>query len=291
MRTLLLATLLALPFRASAVAPSDIQAPVLVTRVDCRIVIDRTGRVTDYRPRTVLDAPLAERVRGMVAALRFEPVEVDGRIVNAETDMRVAITATKLDDGGLRLALDNLSFPDAMKVPAEKPGQQPILHRSAPRFPREALRVGANADLLAVLRFGADGGVLDVAVEQSALVHVRARPADAAAVLTLFEKATLQALRQWRVDPAAMPADSRVGDGFISYIPVKFRLGERRNEMPAETRPGEWTLETRSARRVPGWMTVAGQAPQPGVADLAEGEMAGINTRFRLAAPLDAAGS
>jgi hypothetical protein len=291
MHRLLTALLFAVPFAASAVAPSDIQAPVLITRIDCHIVIDKAGHIADYQSKTPLAAPLAERVRDMVMAVRFEPVEVDGRIVNAETDMRVAITAERLDDGGLKLALDNVSFPQAKRVPKLLPDQPTATHKVTPRFPSEALRLGANADLLAVVRFGPDGNVVDAAVEQAALVHARARPADAAPVLTLFERATLQALRQWKVDPAGMPADSRVANGFVAYIPVTFRLGGRNGEMPAETKPGEWSLETRTTRRVPAWVTVAGQAPQPGVADLADGEMAGLNTRFRLAAPLDAAGS
>ena len=291
MRPLLLAGLLALPFAASAVAPTEIQAPVLVTRVDCHIVIDKTGRIADYQLKSSLAAPLAERVRGMVAALRFEPVEVDGRVVNAETDMRVAITAEKLADGGLRLALDNVSFPDATKMPTAESGKSPFVQKPGPRYPREALVVGANADLLAVLHFGPDGTVVDAAIEQSALVHARARPAEAAAVLTLFERSTLQSLRQWKVDPATMPADSRLGNGFVGYVPVQFRVSEGRKDPPPETKPGDWTMETRSTRRVPAWITVIDQAPQPGVADLADGEMAGLNTRFRLATPLDAAGS
>lgn len=291
MRPILLAALLAVPFAASAVSSADIQAPVLITRIDCRIVIDTTGRVAEYRPKTTLPAPLGDRVRDMVMAVRFQPVEIDGRVVNAETDMRVAITAAETSDGGLKLALDNLSFPNALKMPSGAGGKPPLAQKFSVDFPEAALRTGANADLLAVLHFGPDGRVVDAAIEQSALVRTRARPADAAAVLSAFEKATLKALRRWRADPEAMPADSRVGDGFVSYIPVSFRIGAGPESMPADAKPGEWMLETRSTRRVPTWMTVVEHAPQPGVADLADGEMAGINTRFRLAAPLDAAGS
>lgn len=284
MRSLVLSALLATPFAASAVAPAEIQAPVLVTRIDCHVVIGKDGRVADYQPRTELAAPVADRVRDMVKALRFEPVEVDGRVVEAETDMRVAVTAVALGGGGLQLALDNVSFPKANLPPA---AMKPIgggrgVHV---RFPTEALYTGASADLLAVLRFGPDGRVVDAAIEQSALLRSKAPPAEAARTLSLFEKSTLQMLRKWKVDPALMPADSRVGDGYVSYVPVSYRI-----DAP-ETKPGDWTLETRTARRVPAWMTVVDRAPQPGVADLAEGEMAGVNTRFRLAVPLGAAGS
>jgi hypothetical protein len=288
---LLAALLAASPIASAGLTPADIQAPVLVTRVDCRIVIDRTGRIVDYRPRSALPAPLAERVRDMVMAVRFVPVEVDGKIVNAETDMRVSVTAEPLDDGGLRLALDNVTFP------GEKTAGGPNAfdaarggHKASPVYPREALMIGADADVLAVLRFGPDGRVVDAAVQQSALVHARARPADAARVLALFERATLAGLRQWRVDPAAMPQDSRSGDGFVGFIPVNYRTTNARTP-PPEPRPGDWTLETRTAKRVPAWVPTADQAPQPGVADLADGEIGASNRRFRLAAPLVAAGT
>jgi hypothetical protein len=291
MRPLLIAALLASSSTASAgLVPADIEAPVLVTRIDCHVVIDKTGRVAEYTPRTELAPPLAEHVREMVKAVRFFPVEVDGRIVNAETDMRVAITAVKLDDGGLRLALDNLSFPKAEAAPKSAFNEAHGARKLPPMYPREALRMSANADVLAVLHFGPDGSVTDAAVQQSALVHARARPADAARVLALFEKSTLQALRQWKVDPAGMPEDSRVGDGFVSYIPVVYRVVEGHGE-PKETKPGDWTLETRTTRRVPAWVPAAEHAPQPGVSDLADGEMGSANQRFRLAEPLAAAGS
>jgi hypothetical protein len=292
MRTFLLAALLAVAPAASAtLAPSDIEAPVLVTRIDCHVVIDKAGRIAEYTSSTSLPAPLAERVRDMVMAVRFVPVEVDGTIVNAATDMRVALTATTLDDGGIRIALDNLSFPKAEAAPKAAFNEAHGARRLPPLYPREALRVGANADVLAVLRFGPDGSVTDAAVQQSALVHTRARPADAARVLALFEKSTLQVLRQWKVDPAGMPEDSRVGDGFVSYIPVSYRLVDRGRQAPVETRPGDWTLETRTTRRVPAWVPVAEHAPQPGVSDLADGEMGSANRRFRLAEPLAAVGS
>jgi hypothetical protein len=291
MRVFLLAALLATaPVASAALAPSDIEAPVLVTRVDCHVVIDKTGRIAEYTSGTALPAPLAERVREMVMAVRFVPVEVDGKIVNAATDMRVSLTATALDDGGIRMALDNLSFPKAEAAPKAAFNEAHGGRKLPPMYPREALRVGANADVLAVLHFGPDGSVIDAAVQQSALVHTRARPADAARVLALFEKSTLQVLRQWKVDPAGMPEDSRVGDGFVSYIPVSYRLVNR-DKAPVETRPGDWTLETRTTRRVPAWVPGADHAPQPGVSDLADGEMGSANRRFRLAEPLAAAGS
>ena len=286
MRPLLLAALLAaVPASAVALVPSDIEAPILVNRVDCHIVIDTTGRIVEYTPRTELRAEVAERVRELVLSLRFEPVEVDGRIVNAATDMRVSVAATKLDDGRMRLAVDNLTFPNAQPTAHAAFEASRGGHRVTPMYPREALYWGANADVLAVLHFGADGRVIDAAVQQSALVHGRARPADTARVLAVFERATLQALRQWKVDPASMPAESRVGDGFIGYIPVNFRLAGRHDDAPAIV-PGAWTLETRTTKRVPAWVPVAEHAPQPGVSDLADGEMGSANRRFRLAEPL-----
>jgi len=286
MRALRLARMSMTPSAASALVATDIQAPVLVTRVDCHIVIDTDGRIARHESNAPLPAPRADRVRDLVLAKRFVPVEVDGRIVNAGTDMRVAITATKLDDGGMRLALENVSFPDPAAPTSTATAA--AVHKVPPVFPRDALQARADADVLAVVRIGTDGRVRDVAIQQSALVHARARPADAAGVLGLFEKATEQALRQWRWEPSRMPASSRVGDGFVGYVPATFRIDRPHEAMPTPAAPGEWTLETRTARRVPEWLRVNAQAPQPDAADLADGELAGVNMRFRLAGPLGA---
>lgn len=293
-----LAALLALaPLSArAALAASDIEDPLLVTRVDCTIVIDREGKVAEYTPHTELPAPIAERVRDMVRAVRFMPVEEQGRIVNAQVDMRVVVTATKLDDGGMRLAIENLVFPDEQKDPdkvggAAKTSAQARVDRKTPlQYPRGALMAGGQADQLAVLRFGPDGKVADIAIEQSALVHGRASKRDAARLLDQFEAATLAGLRGWTVDPATIPAAELVDGGFIAYVPVKWRLGVN-GDPPAEEKPGAWSLETRTRRRVPAWRPVVDGAPQPGVADLGTGEIGTLNHRYRLAKPLDASGS
>ena len=297
-RSLLLAGLLSAlpPVVSAAVEPSDIEPPVLITHVDGTLVIDTDGRVMEYRPATLLPEPIGERVRDMVQAVRFVPVEQDGHVVRAETKVRVSIAATKLDDGGLRLALDNLAFPDG-EAQKQATTQRSATREVPPTYPREALKWGAEADMLAAVHFDRNGDVTDVVMEQGAILHARVRPRDAATMLGLFETAALTSLRQWKVDPAQMTDDMRVDDGgFAAHIAVRWRLApaEHRGPGPGATedaKPGEWTMQTRSARRVPAWMSAAGDAPQPGVADLADGEVGAVNRRFRLASPLAPRGS
>lgn len=289
MRSLLLTGLLAaLPAVAAppALTASQIEAaPVYVTRVDGRIVIDTAGRVVRYEPRTALPPPFAERVDTLVRGLRFEPVEVDGRIVNAETDMRVALVAKQLDDGGLQLAIDNVTFPLADAEQRALPSGGRLVRRGVPAYPREALRLGANADLLVAMHFDADGKLKDAAVQQSALVRARGPAREVASVLNLFERAVVQGVKQWAVDPASMPADSRVPDGYVAYVHFSYTVSDSPRP-PADPRPGEWTLQTRTVKRVPAWVPALAGAPQPGVADLADGEMGWANRRFRLARPV-----
>lgn len=274
---------------SAAVTPLPaMEQPILVTRIDCRIVIDKQGHVAVYTPKTELPAVIAERVAQMVKSVRFEPVEVDGRIVNAETTMRVAVSAKKLDDGSMQLAIDNLTFPPE-KTGAVPAGQPAVVKRAPVRYPEEALRYQLDADVLVALLIGPDGQVREAAVQQSALVHRAGNPREVAKALQMFEKASLQAIRQWRTTPfvaSDMPEHARAGDGYIAYVPVQFRMG---NPSKGETDGvGRWTLETRTVKRVPTWVPVDAKAPQPGASDLAQGEESGVNTRYRLAVPLAA---
>ncbi|WP_456953928.1 hypothetical protein [Lysobacter sp. HA35] len=277
---------------SAELALEDIQTPHLVTRVACTIVIDKGGRVVEYRPHTEMPAPIGDRIREMVQAIRFVPVEDNGKVVNAQVDMRVVVTAEEIGNGDMRLALDNLVFPndEATNGPHAQ-GRSPILNKTSPTYPAIALHAGAEADQLAVLRFDATGKVVDATIEQSALVHGRATPAAAARVLNLLERSALRALTQWTVDPAAMPENTRIDGGFIAYVPVKWRLSMHPGVAPPEDKPGEWMLETRTTRHPPSWLPVIDHAPQPGVADLASGELGGVNERFRLATPLNDSGS
>ncbi|WP_166636923.1 energy transducer TonB [Cognatilysobacter terrigena] len=275
---------------SAAVTPLPaMEQPILVTRIDCRIVIDKQGRVAEYTPKTELPALLAERVGEMVKSVRFEPVEVDGKIVNAETTMRVAVSAKKLDDGSMRLAIDNLTFPPEKKESAAPAGQPTVIKRAPIRYPKEALRYELDADVLVALLIGPDGRVRDAAVQQSALVHRTGNPREVAKALQIFEKAALQVLRQWETTPFAlsdMPAHERVADGYIAYVPVQFRID--RPMKGGIDGVGQWTLETRTVKRVPAWAPVDAKAPQPSASDLAQGEEGGVNTRYRLAVPLAA---
>jgi hypothetical protein len=268
--------------------PADIETPTLVTRVDCTIVIDKTGRIADYRAHTELPEALGGRVRDMVRAVRFEPVVEDAHVVNAQTEMRVTITATRLDDGGLRLALDNLSFPNANALTGE--GRPNVVHKATPLYPREALRAQAQVELVAAVRFDSDGNAADVVVEQSALMHAKARPKDAAAMLDLFEKSAVETLGQWTIDPSTMSQAMRDAGGYVAHIPARWWVSTDGQNMK-DAKPGEWTMETRTRHRTPAWLQVSDNTPQPGAADLADGQAGEINRRYRLAEPLAAAGT
>lgn len=287
-RALILSLLLAVPLSAAAVAPEQVQTPVLVTRIEGRVLIDRTGRVAEYTPRTKLEPVLASTLVALVKTVRFEPVEVDGRIVNAEAEMRVSFAAQPTPDGGMKFALDNLVFPDeatSATVPRGTLPHGPVVKRVGPVYPRDALPMQANVDVLAVLRIAPDGSVRDVAIQQSALLHAKSPPRVAARLLGSFERSSVAALRQWRVDPSAMPVDApRAGADWVALVPVYFRI----DGVPTTLAPGQWTLETRTAKRVPEWVPTQDGAPQPGASDLADGELGAPNTRYRLATPLAA---
>lgn len=54
---------------------------------------------------------------GLVNALRFEPVLVDGRAVNARMRMRVTFAAEEQANGNMAVRIDNVTFPEETAAP------------------------------------------------------------------------------------------------------------------------------------------------------------------------------
>lgn len=287
MRAILFASLLAV---ASPLAASTASEPVeletlLTTHVEARVEIDRAGRLVAYQSDTPLPAELAARVDAMARELRFEPVEVDGRIVHAVASMRLTLAAREREDGAMEVRIDHVAFPVDQATPAV--GALPRAVRLVPRsddgarvalrFPREALRIGANGKVLLAVRVGLDGRVEDVSVRQGMLVHpsVQGRPAQTA--LEAFERAATTAIRSWRFDVELPPGHTPTPDDLTGLVPVEFVI--HGNGLQPE-RAGSWRRVVRGPLRPTPWLT----RPEPfptGVADIQGDRAPETDPRFR----------
>lgn len=250
-----------------------IEAPVLATRVDGWIEVGPDGRVAGYEAITTLGEPLASRLRSMVEAFRFEPVLVDGRPVLARARMRLALVASELPDRSLRVAVENVTFPDPDGT--ERPADAPVLtvaRRTAVRYPEAVAGTGLCARVLVAVQANPDGSLREVGVRQSALLHARGSERQVQDALAHFENAALQGISRWQLAVANPEKRALTADVLTGLVAVEFQV-----DGGPEPRPGTWAWETRSARRDAVWLDARLAARLPGVGDVSGQEaMAGL---------------
>lgn len=283
MRALVLTLLLA-SATAGAVAGErlTIEPGVFTRRADGELTIDTAGRVVAFKPDVAWPASLATRMDGLVNALRFEPVEVDGRPVNARMRMRVTFAAEEQANGNMAVRIDNVTFPDEDSCTCAQPKgiSLKVVHRAAPQYPEVGAMSGVDANVLLVVRVGRDGRIADVAVRQSALVGAKGPAHRVARVLERFEDEAVSAIRKWRVAVDIAPGVSPTDEDMSALIPVTFRMRDSGNDAP-----GRWVLEMRTTKRETPWLQPAPGMPVAGVSDIAGDGVVPVASRMRLVPP------
>lgn len=264
----------------------DLADPVYSTRVDSTIEIGPDGRVQRYEPATALKEPLADRVRALAEALRFEPVLVDGRPVIARTRMRLHLVAEPIGDGQLQVGIDHVGFPDEdgeTRVPAGTP-ENPYIHGIAQRmplsYPPGALRMGLSGRVMVALRLAPDGSVVDAVPRQSALYLAKGANRDLARGLAILERAATQAVRRWRFDVRVPEGAHPKPEDLTGAINVEYLLDN------LKPRPGLWLYEARSRTRPLPWLDPMLAERLPDMADVGQGGHFGTAApRIRLREP------
>lgn len=275
------------PTVAARTPPPRLQPQVVTTFVDGDLVIGTSGEVASYRVTTPLDGGMATRIEELVGRLRFEPVEVDGRPVRASTHMRVTLIGTPQADGGMRVGIDNITFPDeTVDKGANGSGdgvRMEVTRKFSPGYPTSALQGQVGADVLVAVRVGLDGRIQEAVVRQSALLDIRGSDRVLTALLAEFERSSVQAIKGWRVKVDVAPGVTPTPEQLSGVITVAYRVkGE------ADRAAGRWTWETRSDKRPEPWLQFVPGASVVGISDVAPGSplMRGVAPRYRLAAPL-----
>lgn len=284
----LLALLLAgVVARAASADLPEVEPPVLITFVDGRVDIDREGRITAFVPGSEVPKVLEGRLDPLVKAIRFEPVAVDGRIVDATAKMRVTFAAREIEGGGMQLPVDNVSFPEDAAGAVDAPPMPvtvSITHRTPPRYPAEGLREGVSARVLAAVQFAPDGTVARIAPRQTSLLGVRADGALAAKMIAAFERATIAAIRRWQATVDVAPGATRTAEHMTGLIVIEYSIEDDARRLE---RAGRWVVETRSMRRPTPWVEEDPRAPLAGVSDLdATAGLSPRQSRYRLATNL-----
>lgn len=168
------------------------------------IVIARDGSVAEYAidKAEVLSAPVAAVLDKTIRQWRFQPVQVDGQVVQAKAPMSLRLVAKPIEEGKVALRVGSVHFHGQSRAKDQPPaqtGERVALasnKRVNPDYPSGLMRAGAGGTVYSVLRVGRDGKVLDTHIEQVNLDFV-ADARSMAVARDAMAKSVRQATKHW----------------------------------------------------------------------------------------------
>lgn len=184
-------------------AGNAVPQPVLFA-AQSRIEVDANGTVVAIAPTPGLPEAVNAALANNLRSLHFEPAMKDGRAVGGVTYARQEACAIP-EGGNYRLAVKFFgNGPGGLEGDGKAP---------APRYPFEALRAGASAEVKLVYVVGTDGSI---AVESAELANGRSR----------YTKDFIAASRNWLEGRQASP-ESLDGQAVATRVEttVKYTLG------------------------------------------------------------------
>ena len=147
-------------------------------------------------------------LEAQIASWEFEPARVDGRPVSSRTHVHVTLKAEPLEDNPDALAL---------RIAAASAGPGTIDARP-PRYPSQAIRAGAMADVIVQADVNADGVV--TAVREHAVKTNRGHERYG----ELFTRISMDAVRNWRFEPEQVEGH---GVATTILVPINFCIDNR----------------------------------------------------------------
>jgi hypothetical protein len=262
--------------------------------VDGTLLIDTDGSVREYQLATKLVPSLADSLGKAIRNWRFEPVSVDGAPARQEARMRISLAATP-EGENYQVRVDNVVFRPMASTSSTDPDFDPGATVQAvrrklqpPQYPGGLMRQGIGGRVLVALHFSPEGKMIDVVPAQAMLFDTRGKDRDLAMAIRLLEEATVRAARNWTVDVTVKPGRPTSAKDFTTYTTVEFVMdsapGFSRHQ-PYEEPAGQWRLVARTPKRLLPWL-IGLDAPDVGVADLGNGEMAALTGGPKLKSPV-----
>lgn len=223
--------LLATMFAGRAAADVDevresIEASMLL---EGTIEVDPQGRVAGFGidQREKVPPFVLGMLEQVVPTWRFEQTFSEGVAAWVKTPMRLRMVAARVpgDREAVALRIESASF--------GAPGNYSKKRHSPPDYPREALRLGAGASVLLLVKVDSEGRVEDVVSEQVDLRYV-AGEREMERIRGMFARAAERAAKRWEF---TRPDDLDPGEAFWSArVPVDFTIGTQR-EPPTASGP------------------------------------------------------
>lgn len=206
-----------------------------------QIEIGPDGKVLSHRIDERVPASVAEAISRSVARWTFEPIIEDGRPVIAVTRMHLRVEAVEHSGDELALRIGQVWFGDEVR---------PIKTR-APVYPSDAIGARVGAQVMLALRLDEEGNVVDAHPWQTSFAK-GTRGRDAKRFRRSFERASVEAARQWRFRP-----DISGPGGVTILVPLRYAVGvngypsEWVQLVPGEIVPPPWAWEAPPATDAP----------------------------------------
>ena len=180
-----------------------------------------------------LSPAVTHMIGAQVSQWRFEPVLVDGKPVNAHTNMSLRIVAKPVDEQNFNVRIQSASFSGGSDA---KDDRISVLKRTSLKPMVQALwstSLDGPVDLYLALKIGTDGKVLDAIVQQVNLPSSDTER-EMAKQRKVLAEAALEVVRQWTFQ---VPGREPEGEPYWSGIlPMDFQKGT----VPSESGYGEW---------------------------------------------------
>lgn len=230
---------------AAAVDRTQVESSL---RVNGFLTIDTAGLVVGHEidPDAKLSPALLAFIEQNVDRWRFEPIEVDGRIVNARVPMSLRLVLKPTADGNYSARIAGTWF-GSNDSKEQSVGSEPhAVSLSPPRYPLEAQRMGGKGIVYLYVKFSRDGKVTQVYARQVNL-RVLGTAAQMDRMRALFAEAAVRAAHGWKFAPPTSGEDAGK-DEWAIVVPVDFRLSG-----DARPKPGDWeTYVPGPIKRPPG---------------------------------------
>ena len=252
----------------------------MLVRGNIHVEVDGSVSNVVLEQQDKLPSGVVSLVRRAATAWRFEPVEVDGKVVKAIAPMSVRVVARKVEGGNYEVSLRGASF---QSYDAADPQDIASLSMPAPQYPPLAAAAGATGNVYLLVKIGRDGKVQDAFAEQVNLTFL-SREAEQRRYRDMLAKNAVAAARRWTF---RVPSEGEAAT--LPYwtvrVPVNYSMNSGRPSNADEY--GRWTSYVPGPREQAPWR-LEGQGAESSPDTLAEGGiyMADRNTGPRLLTPL-----
>lgn len=178
------------------------------------------GSVSAYTIDKAENIPPAVRqmIGAQVSQWRFEPTLVDGKPVDARTNMQLRIVARQQDASNFNVVIQSASFSGGRD---DKTGQLAVLRRTSLKpLMLAMMSSGATGEVYLALKIGPDGKVLDGIAEQVNLT-VRGTEKEMADARKLLGDQSLAVVRRWTFS-VPTTGESAGQPYWTGILPIKF---------------------------------------------------------------------